>query len=117
MAWDHAVALEDARYARDRRIQKRRTNAGTRPTPWHQIGAELVANGRPKYSTPDLQDAVNRLPIEDHSDASAPAEQAKVSGSWQQGWAEEFPGEPWPGADEAKRRIREKNLPKPAGAA
>lgn len=103
------VDLEDARYARDRRLNQRCINGVTRPTPWTQIADELVASGRPKYSTLNLQDAVSRLPLEDHPDAPAPAEQAKVDGSWRQGWAEEFPGEPWPGTEEAKRRIRLKN--------
>ena len=106
------VELEDARYARDRRSEKRRTNSGQRATPWEQIVDELVAMGRPKYSTLDLQDAVSRIPIEDHPDApKSAAEMSALEAGWRKGWAEEFPGEAWPGLDEARKRIRAKNLP------
>ncbi len=118
MKWEHAVALEDARYARDRRAQTRRTGSGyDRPIPWEQIRDELVTSGRPKYSSLDLQDAVSRLALEDHPDAPPPAAaMSKIEAGFRTAWSEEFPGQPWPGLHEAQKRIREKNLPKPGAA-
>jgi hypothetical protein len=113
------VALEDARYARDRRAQKRRTNSGyDRPIPWDQIIDELMTRGRPEYSALDLQDAVSRLPLEDHPDAPTPAAaMSKIEAGFRTAWSEEFPGQPWPGLHEAQRKIREKNFQPAAGAA
>lgn len=34
----------------------------------------------------------------------------EVERSWMDGWAQTFPGEPWPGLSEARRRIRARHL-------
>ncbi len=101
------VPREVAERARELR-QPRRTGSGVRDKPWRQVADELRAEDRGNWQPEDLADAVNRLPIESHPLAPNPAEYSKVEASWRQGFAEEFPGEEWPGLEEAKRRIREK---------
>lgn len=40
--------------------------------------------------------------------ALSDAELLELDRGWREGWAQEFPGEPYPGLVEARRRIREK---------
>jgi len=89
--------------------QRRRTNAGRRFKPWAQVADEIRAEGLGKWPPADLADAVRRLPIEGHELAPNPAEYSKLEKGWREGWAAEFPGEDWPGLEEARRRIRQKN--------
>jgi hypothetical protein len=82
-----------------------------RERPWQQIADMLRLEGLGKHTPMDVADAVAGLPLEDHhlapvSDATATA----LEESWRQGWAEEFPAEPWPGLPTARRRLREQVL-------
>jgi hypothetical protein len=100
-----------AALARDLR-RPRRTRSGLRLKPWDQIADELVLAGHAKYSSADLQDAVSRLPAETHPLAPpSAAEHSALEQSWRAGWAAEFPAEPWPGLEEARRRIRTTRFP------
>lgn len=99
---------EAAELARELRRQ-RRTRSGLRFRPWPQVADELERQGFGRWDAVDLADAVSRLPLEGHALAPrSAAELARLEEGWRQGWAEEFPGEDWPGLAEAQRRIRAK---------
>lgn len=107
--------------ARELREQKRRTRSGLnnvpavkRRRPWPEIADELARQGYGRHDPRELAEAVGRMPLETHPEAPAPAaELERLEASWRAGWAEEFPGEPWPGVSEARRRIRLKYMPAP----
>jgi hypothetical protein len=101
------VPRDVAERARDLR-HPRRTRAGLRNKSWKQISDELRAEGKGHWQGEDLADAVNHLPLESHPDAPNPEEYSKLEQGWRDGFAEEFPGEKWPGLEEARRRMREK---------
>jgi hypothetical protein len=102
------VTRSAAELARELR-QRRRTRAGRRWRPWKEIAGELERQGHGRHAPDDVRDAVARLPLETHPAAPAPAEDLeRLEAGWREGWAEEFPGEAWPGLDEARRRIRVK---------
>lgn len=103
-----------AELARELRAQ-RRTRSGRRWRPWPEIAEELERRGLGRWDPRELSEAVARLPIEGHALAPRSAEElAELERGWRAGWAAEFPGEPWPGLEEAQRRTRAKNLPPPA---
>lgn len=92
--------------ARARQLRhKRRTGAGLRWKSWAQIRHELAAEGLGAWPADDLADAVNRLPLA-HPAQPTDQEQTQIDRSWREGWAADFPGEPWPGLAEARRRLR-----------
>ncbi len=102
------IPLEAAQLARELR-QKHRRPSGRRWRPWAEIADEVARQGLGRFPPGDLADAVSRLALEGH--ALAPRSAAELEGlerSWRAGWEEEFPGEPWPGREEAQRRIRNK---------
>ncbi len=107
-----AAAAELARELR----QKRRRRAGLKNVravgrwrPWPEIADEVARQGLGRFDPQDLADAVARLPLEGHELAPrSPAELERLEAGWRQGWAQEFPGEEWPGLAEAQRRMRAK---------
>jgi hypothetical protein len=106
------IPLNVAERARQLR-EKRRTRSGLKGVPallrwkpWAQVRHELAAEGLGSWPADDLADAVQRLPLA-HRDQPTDQEQTQVDRSWREGWAADFPGEPWPGLDEARRRLRE----------
>lgn len=102
------VPREAAALARELR-RKRRTRAGARWQSWETIAAEVERQGLGRYQPRDLAEAVSLLPVEGHPLAPrSPAELAQLEAGWREGWAREFPGEPWPGLAEAQRRTRAK---------
>lgn len=115
------ISLQAAELARELRAEKRRTRSGLknvpavrRARPWSDIAAELARQGHGRHSPTAIAEAVGRLPLETHPEAPAPAAELEaLEGSWRAGWAEEFPGEEWPGLSEARRRIRLKYMPGP----
>jgi hypothetical protein len=117
------ISLEAARLALELRTQKRRTRSGlknvpavARFRPWPEVADELARQGYGRHNPRDVADAAGRLPLETHPEAPTPAAELEaLEGSWRKGWAEEFPGEPWPGLSEARRRIRLKYCPAPTG--
>jgi hypothetical protein len=71
----------------------------------------LRLEGYGKHTPVDVADAVAGLPLEDHHLAPvSTATATALEESWRQGWAEEFPTQPWPGLADARRRLREKLL-------
>lgn len=118
------ISREAAELARELR-QKRRTRAELKNVrsverfrPWQEIADELARQGHGRHSARAVAEAVGSLPIEGHQLAPAPAaELERLEASWRQGWAEEFPGEPWPGLEDARRRIRLKLFGGPLVAA
>lgn len=102
------VPRQAAELARELR-QKRRTRSGLRCRAWPEVADELERQGFGRFDVVDLADAVSRLPLESHALAPrSPEELARLEAGWREGWAEEFPDEPWPGLAEAQRRIRAK---------
>lgn len=93
--------------ARARQLrQKRRTRQpGLRWKGWAQVRAELAAEGLGSWPADQLADAVARLPLA-HPNQPTDQEHAQVERSWREGWAADFPGEPWPGLAEARRRLK-----------
>lgn len=116
------IPLEALQLALELRTQKRRTRSGLknvpavmRPRPWPEVADELARQGYGRHDPRELAEAVGRLPLDAHPEAPAPAAELEaLEQSWRAGWAEEFPGEEWPGLSEARRRIRLKYLPRPA---
>jgi hypothetical protein len=93
--------------------QKRRTRSGLKGVraierwkPWAQVRHELAAEGLGSWPADDLAEAVQLLPLSKPNEPTA-QEHAQVERSWREGWAADFPGEPWPGLDEARRRLRQ----------
>lgn len=77
---------------------------------WALVADELERRGLGRWLHYEIADAVTGLPAEAHPDAGlGDNEMSAVLDSWIDGWAVEFPSEPWPGLTEAQRRIREKN--------
>lgn len=103
------IPLSATLAAKQLRGIRRRTRSGVRPMPWEDIAAELERRGLGRFDPSDLAMAVARLPA-DVDELAGPSgdEMASMVDSWIDGWAEEFPGEPWPGLDEARERIRAK---------
>jgi hypothetical protein len=92
--------------------QKRRTRTGLKGVraverwkPWAQVRAELAAEGLGSWPAEQLVDAVARLPLA-HPNEPTAQEHDQVERSWRDGWAADFPGEPWPGLAEARRRLK-----------
>lgn len=109
------ISREAAQLALELRTKRRgrsglkNVEAVKRWRPWTEIADELARQGHGRHDPRELADAVGRLPLEEHPEAPAPRlELERLEASWRQGWAEEFPGEEWPGLDVARRRIREK---------
>lgn len=85
----------------------RRTRSGRRSRPWPEVLDELRRRGYGRVDLVELQHAVSGLPLEGHALAGVnAAELEQLERGWRDGWAEEFPGEPWPGLEDARRRIR-----------
>ncbi len=105
-------AAELARELRTKRRTRSELNnvrAVERFRPWTQIADEVARQGLGRFDPSDLAEAVGRLPMEGHQQAPRSAQElAQLEGGWREGWAEEFPGEPWPGLADAQRRIRAK---------
>lgn len=88
----------------------RRTRSGLRMRPWREIADILELEGHGSFAPDALADAVAGLPLEEHPLAATSPELWRAhEASWRRGFDEEFPGEPWPGLAEARRRIREKH--------
>ena len=110
------IPLEAAQLARELRTKRRtrselhNVRAVDRFRPWAEIADEVARQGLGRFNPRDLAEAVGLLPLEQHQEAPRSAQEiAQLEAGWRQGWAEEFPGETWPGLGEAQRRIRGKN--------
>lgn len=102
------VPLKVARVARELRTP-RRTASGLRERPWVEIADEVLRQGLGKYDPGEIADAVAALGVEEHPlHHRSPEELARLEQSFRDGWAADFPDEPWPGLDEARRRLRER---------
>lgn len=102
-----------ARVARELRVA-RQTRSGKRAKPWNEIADELERRGLGRFKPADLSQAVEaHLAIDAHPLAPLPkGEQARIERTWRDGWAEEFPGEPWPGLEVAQKRLRDRAIEK-----
>lgn len=118
------ISREAAALALELRTQKRRTRSGLKNVravlrfrPWPEVADELARQGYGRHNPRDLADAVGRLELEAHPEArTSPEDLERLEASWRAGWDEEFPGEPWPGVSEARRRIRLKYMPAPSSS-
>lgn len=109
------IPQEAAQLARELRTKRRtrselnNVRAVERFRPWAEIADEVARQGLGRFDPRDLAEAVGRLPLEGHQAAPRSAQElAQLEAGWRDGWAQEFPGEPWPGLAEAQRRIRAK---------
>jgi len=109
------VPREAAQLARELRRKRRRRSglkhvrALERWRPWTEIAQELERQGFGRFSAEDVAQAVAALPLEAHPEGPRSAQElAQLEAGFRDGWAQEFPGEPWPGLAEARRRIRAK---------
>lgn len=110
-----AVPRAAAELARDMRTP-RRTRSGRRNRGWSDIVDELRRRGFTGFDVADLQHAVSALPLEAHALAPlTPDLLSRLEASWREGWAADFPAEPWPGLEEAKRRLRTHATTRPVG--
>jgi hypothetical protein len=101
-----SIPPELAELARAMRV-RRRTRSGLRETPWRQIADELHRRGHGRIDPTALAEACAALPLETHPLAPpTPAAIEGVEASFRAGWAADFPDEPWPGLEEARRRLR-----------
>lgn len=97
-----------AELARELRV-KRRTRSGERFTPWDQIADEVARQGHGRFGAQDLAAAAENLPLESHPLARLNERmQQALEDGWREGWQEEFPGEPWPGMEAARARIKQR---------
>ena len=105
-----AAVARQARYLR----QARRTRSGMRARPWSEIADELARQGYGRWQPADLSQAVEaHLAIDAHPLAPLPKrEQSRIEQTWRDGWAAEFPGEPWPGLEAAQRKLRDRAIEK-----
>jgi hypothetical protein len=82
-----------------------------RPRPWGEIRDELARLGFGLFDERVLASAVELVAGGADSrkaQALSDAELLDLDNSWREGWFEHFPGEPYPGLVEARRRIRAK---------
>lgn len=110
-----SIPLEAAQLARELRTKRRRrsglkNNAAVgRWRPWPEIADEVARQGLGRFDPRDLAEAAGLLSLEGHALAPrSPQERDQLERGWREGWDAEFPGEPWPGQEEAQRRIRAK---------
>ena len=116
------ISAQAAQLALEFRTQKRRTRSGLKNVPavrrfrpWPEVADELARQGFGRHNPRELADVVGRLAVAAHPEAPASHDDLeRLEVSWRAGWDEEFPGEPWPGVLEARRRIRLKYMPAPA---
>lgn len=104
-------AAEVARHLRNQQL--RRVDSLGRhylcERPWSDIRDELARLGFGVWAAEEISAAVAALPIHTHDKAPLPdAELMALDASWRDGWAREFPAEPYPGMVDARRRIRAK---------
>lgn len=86
----------------------RRTRSGRRWRPWQEIADQLALEGLGRWSPADLSQAADTLPADEHPLAPMSDDvAAELEQGWRDGWNQCFPGEAWPGLEEAQRRIRE----------
>lgn len=96
--------------ARELRTQ-RRTRSGARWRPWSEIADELERQGHGRFDPTEIARAVLALPADRHPDAPMLEWDAQtIEHSFRAAWADEFPGEPWPGLAEAQRRFRDRHM-------
>lgn len=88
---------------------KRRTRAGVRWRPWVEIADELARRGLGRFDPTTLAEACGNAAAAAHPLAPLlDADRERLERSWREGFAVEFPGEPWPGLRLAQERIRTK---------
>jgi hypothetical protein len=89
-----------------REVTHRGRNGTPRPRSWQWVSDELRRRKKGIYAAADLARAVAAIPVQMHPRAGLRSEEMKrIEESWRRGWAENFPGEKYPGLLEAQRRI------------
>ncbi|HXD98235.1 MAG TPA: hypothetical protein VN646_16925 [Candidatus Acidoferrum sp.] len=106
-----SIPSEAVELAREMRLRMgTRANGQTLPPSWETVAAELARLGHGRlmpFDAEKLAAACAEAPLETHPLAPPdPERQRELERTWREGWAEEFPGEPWPGFDEARIRLR-----------